>query len=250
MRLGLTRPTPVVFATLITLVAMFIVTALTRRFASFGDRLYSLLALDPVLVLEEGRVWTLLTSALLHDLRSPGHLLANCLGLYFFGPALESRWGSRKFMGFMLFAQVMGGVFILGTYVLGLGDAPVVGASAMVMGIVIAWGLTYPDREVFLFFLLPLKGIHLVYASVAFEILNAVSFSTVSAAGHFGGMFVGFLLGEGSPVRRYYLKLRLQRLEKQAAALRGSTRSRAGGPALKVIQGGQKDPPKDKRYLN
>jgi membrane associated rhomboid family serine protease len=251
MRLGLTRPTPVVFATLITLVVVFVVMALAVRFSDAGKAIYSFLVLDPQLVIEEGRVWTMLTSSLLHSLDSPGHLLANCLGFYFFGPAMESRWGSRKFVGFMALAALMGSLFVLATYLLGLGSAPVVGASAITMGILMAWGLTFPDREVFLFFILPLKGIHIVYASIALEVLNALSFSSVSAAGHFGGMFAGFLVGEASPLRRYFLKMRLRRLEAQAAALRASSpKGRAGGPPLRVIQGGQKAPPKDKRYLN
>jgi membrane associated rhomboid family serine protease len=252
MRLGVTRPTPVVFATLIALVAMFIVTAVAVRFTEAGRALYALLELNPRLVLEEYRVWTLLTYASLHSLESPGHLVFNGIALYFFGPAMESRWGARKFVGFMALAALMGGLFVVGTHLLGLGSSRVVGASSITMGILVAWGFTFPEREIYLFFFLPMRGIHLIYATVAFEILNALSFSSISAAGHFGGMLIGFLYGESSPLRRYYLKLRLRRLQAQAEAVRASpaAKSRVGAPPLKVIQGGQKGPSKDKRYLN
>jgi membrane associated rhomboid family serine protease len=250
MRLGIGRPTPIVLATLITLVAMFIVTAIVSRF----DRgaFYLLLLLDPARLFEEHRYWTLLSSALVHSLDSPSHLLFNCLGLFFFGPDLESRWGARKFMGFMVLAKLSGAALILATHFLGLGSAPVVGASSIVMGLLIAWAYTYPTREIFLFFVLPLKGIHLVYVTLAFEVLNALSFSSVSAAGHFGGMLMGFFFGEMSPGRRFLLKLRLKHLQSQSAKVAGSgaARSRAGGPPLRLIPGGQKEPPKDKRYLN
>ena len=247
--LGLARPTPVVLATLITLVAMFIVTAIITRFDD--GAFYSLLRLDPELLFKEHRYWSLLSAALLHSLQSPSHLVFNCLALFFFGPDMEGRWGARKFLGFMALAALSGSLFVVATHFLGLGSSPVVGASAITVGLVIAWAYTYPHREIYFFFLLPLKGIHLVYVTLAFEVLNALSFSSVSAAGHFGGMLVGFFYGETSPGRRLFLKLRLRRLQSQSEKLAGAARvTRAGAPPLRLIHGGQKEPPKDKRYLN
>jgi membrane associated rhomboid family serine protease len=250
MRLGFARPTPIVLATIITLVAMFIVTAIVSRFD--GGAFYQLLVLDPVLFFEEHRYWTLLSAALLHSLQSPSHLLFNCLAFYFFGPDLETRWGARKFIGFMVLAELSGSLFVLATHFLGLGSSPVVGASSITAGLIIGWAYTYPTREIYFFFLLPLKGIHLVYVTLGFELLNALSLSSVSAASHFGGMLVGFFFGEASPGRRLLLKLRLKYLQSQSAKVAGAgaARSRAGGPPLRLIHGGQKEPPKDKRYLN
>ena len=251
MRLGLARPTPIVFATLITLVAMFIVTALAVRFTSFGPRAYLFLELDPALVIEEYRVWTLLSYALLHSLQSPGHLVFNAIALFFFGPALEDRWGPRRFITVMVLGALMGGLFVVAAHVLGLGSSRVVGASSITMALVIAWAYTYPHNEIYFFFVLPLRGIHLVYITIAYEILNALSFSSVSAAGHFGGMLIGFCYGESSPLRRFYLQARLRRLKAQSESLRGGApKPRTGGPPLRLIHGGQKEPPKDKRYLN
>lgn len=250
MRLGFARPTPVVLATLITLVAMYIVTALEFRFGS--GVIYSALQLKPALLFEEHRYWTLFSSALLHDLANPTHLIFNGLMLFMFGPEMEDRWGARKFVGFMLLAELSSSVFVMGTHYLGLGSAPVVGASGITVGLIIAWAYTFPQREIYLFFVLPLKGIHLVYVTLAFEILNALSLSSVSAAGHLGGMLVGFFYGETSPARRLYLRLRLKQLQSQSQKLAGSgaARSRAGAPPLRLIHGGQKEPPKDKRFLN
>jgi membrane associated rhomboid family serine protease len=248
MRLGIARPTPIVFATLITLVAVFLVTAVVSRFD--GGAFYSLLRLDPQLLFAEHRYWTLLSAALLHSLESPSHLVFNCIAFYFFGPDLEGRWGARKFIGFMVLSALSGSLLVVGAHYLGLGSSPVVGASAITVGLVIAWAFTYPTREIYFFFLLPLKGIHLVYVTLGFEILNAVSFSSVSAAAHFGGMLVGFFYGEASPGRRLFLRLRLKRLQSQSEKLAGAARSRAGAPPLRLIHGGQKELPKDKRYLN
>lgn len=250
MNLGFPRPTPVVFTTLVTLLAIFIVSAVGVRFSETGRALYTALELNPALVLIEGKVWTLVTYALLHSLESPFHLVFNGLALYWFGPTMESRWGQRRFLVFMLVAALVGGLFILGAYAVGLASSRVVGASAITTALVVAWGFTFPDREVFFFFF-RLTGKQLIYVTIALEVLNALSFSGVSAAAHFGGILVGFLYGESTPLRRYYLKLRLKRLEAQSAALRASpAKRRAGSPDLRIIPGGQKGPPKDKRYLN
>jgi membrane associated rhomboid family serine protease len=251
MSLGFPRPTPIVLATLVTLLAVFIVSAIGYRFAA-GRAVYETLALHPHLVLTEGRAWMLVTYALLHSLDSPFHLVMNGLVFYWFGPTMESRWGQGRFLFFMFVAALAGGLFVLGAYVLGLKEAgSVVGASSITMALVVAWGFTFPDRQVYFFFF-AVRGIQLIWITIAFEILNALTFSRVSAAGHFGGIVVGFLYGESSPVRRYFLKRKLKRLEAQSAALRApAPKRRAGGPELRVIRGGQDDePPKDKRYLN
>src|SRR5687768_5945317 len=235
MRLGFTRPTPIVLATLITLVAMYVVTALEFRFGS--GVLYSSLQLKPRILFEEHRYWTLFSSALLHDLGSPSHLVFNCIALFFFGPEMEGRWGARKFLGFMALAELSSSVFVMGTHYLGLGSSPVLGASGITVGLVIAWAYTFPQREIYFFFVLPLKGIHLVYVTLAFEVLNALSLSSVSAAGHFGGILIGFFYGEHSPARRLYLRLRLKQLQSQSQKLAGSgaARSRAAGaPPLRL----------------
>lgn len=252
MRLGAYRPTPVVFATLILWVLVYIITAILAR-TDIGLGVYRLLWLDPRSLIPELRLWTLLTHALVHSLDSPGHLVFNSIAFFFFGPALEGRWGARRFIVFMLLCALSGAAFVMLTHIVGLGSSPVVGGSCITMGLLIAWGFTFPERELYFFFFLPVKGIHLIYLTLGFEVLNALSFSSVSAAGHFGGMLVGFFFGEGSPARRLYLKLKLRRLQAQATALRDTKpKSRTGGPPLRVIEGGQasKTPSKDKKHLN
>lgn len=253
MRLGAYRPTPVVFGTLVLWVLVYIITAILAR-TDFGKAVYALLWLDPRALIPSLRLWTLVSHALVHSLDSPGHLVFNSIAFFFFGPALEGRWGARRFIVFMLLCALSGAAFVMLTHLLGLGSSPVVGGSCITMGLLIAWGFTFPDRELYFFFMLPVKGIHLIYLTLGFEVLNALSFSSVSAAGHFGGMFIGFLYGESSPARRLYLKLKLRRLQKQASKLKDSggrgASGRGGGPSLRVIEGGNKNPPKDKRHLN
>jgi membrane associated rhomboid family serine protease len=245
------RPTRVVGATLVVLVAMFVVFALIARFSPGGLNLYLAFALEPQAVLHGQHLWGVLTYALLHSLTDIDHLLLNGLVFYFFAPDLEELWGARRFVIFMLVTALGGAAFVVAASALGLSTADtVVGFSSVVMGVNIAWGLIYPEREMFLL-IFRMKGKHLIYVTVALQVLTALSFSRVSAAGHFGGMAAAavFTMTQSGRLRRWWLERRLQRLQAEAATLRAARR--ASGPSLRVIKGGGDDePPKDKRYLN
>lgn len=249
--LGFRPPTPVVRWTLIVLGVAFVAFAVAVRFSPAAADLYRALVLDPSAVLAGRRPWTLLSYALLHSLSDPQHILFNCMGLYFFGPDLEELWGRRRFSLFMLGAALAGGVFVVAAAVTGLHAAPVVGASGIVVGCVVAWGLTFREREMYFFFV-RMRGITLVWVTFGFEVLNAISLSEgVSAAAHFGGMAAGaaYVLGRGGALRRAWLRWRLRHLEGQGNRPPPPA-GRRGGPPLRIIHGGGDDPPKDKRYLN
>lgn len=194
---ALRRPPRTVTIVMVTLLGVWVLSALMVRFAAFGPSLYQSLALDPAAVLTEGKIWQLLSYAVLHDLMSPGHVLFNMIGLYFFGSDLVVRWGNRRFLLFLMLAALGGASFVMVAWLLGLSAGPVVGASAVVLGLVVAWGLLYKDRTVLLFFVLPVRGIHMVWMAVAFELLSAISLGPVSAAAHFGGMATGAILVQG-----------------------------------------------------
>lgn len=194
VQLAFRRPTPVVLGTIVTLIALWVLSALTFRFAAFGPALYRALSLDPAAVVHDLRLWTPLTYVLVHDLTSPWHVLLNALLLYFFGPELEVRWGKARFLWFMVLTALAGAAFVLGAYLLGLSQAPVVGASAIALGLLVAWGILYRDRTIFFFFVIPMRAIHVVWLAVIFEVLGAISLGPVSAAAHFGGMAMGATL--------------------------------------------------------
>jgi membrane associated rhomboid family serine protease len=249
MSFGLPKLTPVVKGLLVVLGVSFVCLALESRFLRGGVDVRSLLALDSFYVLQGQRLWTLLTYALVHDLESPWHILFNCIVLYFFGPALEERWGSARFALFSLAAVLVGGLFVVASGLLHLGSGAAVGASAICAGGVVAWCLMYPEKEVYIYFF-QVKGKHMLWMSVGLEVLNALTNSGISAAGHFGGMTVGAVAGalSAGPIRRWWLERKLKSLTAQKASLGGSGK-RAAASGLRVISGGRDDP-KSKRYLN
>jgi membrane associated rhomboid family serine protease len=131
--------------------------------------------------------WTLLTYAFVHA--GIGHIFFNMLALFFFGPPLEERWGSKAFIRFYLVAAAGGALVAL------LSPDPVVGASAAVNGVMLAYAMTWPDNTVYVWGVFPIKVKYLVM------ILAAVSFffaldgggGPVSHLAHLGGFASAFL---------------------------------------------------------
>jgi membrane associated rhomboid family serine protease len=75
----------------------------------------------------------------------------------------------------------------------------VIGASGAIYGLLLAYGMTYPNRVVYLNFLLPIKVKWLVLIMGAIAFLSSIggSDSGVASIAHLGGMFVGYLFLKG-----------------------------------------------------
>ena len=73
--------------------------------------------------------------------------------------------------------------------------APTVGASGAVFGILIAFGMLWPDRPIYVYFLLPIRAKYFIAASIGLELITGVTGSTdgVAHVAHLGGAAVGFL---------------------------------------------------------
>ncbi len=192
LRLGSVVIPPVTAALLAVLVACFILSGVAVRVSALAG-VVDLLPVTTRDVLA-GQVWRLATYALLHDLSNPFHLIFNGLMIFFFGRQLEERWSTRRYLLFLLLTVVVGGIFVVAAGWLGIGVGAAVGASAFAEGLIVAWGLTYRDRDVRLMFALPMKGIHMVWVAIFFWVLDAVSTSATSAAAHLGGMVTAAVL--------------------------------------------------------
>ena len=121
-----------------------------------GTRLYALLTLFPPAVVGLDQVyipeipfrpWTLFTYMFLHA--GFMHLLFNMVGLFFFGPRLEARLGSRGFLGLYFLSGLGGAAFTFINF-----GAPVVGASAAVYGIIIGFAMYWPRELIYIYGLL------------------------------------------------------------------------------------------------
>ena len=161
------------------------------------------LGVVPAAVLEKGAVWQLVSYMFLHG--GVGHLLMNMLSLWMFGTELERRWGTRFFTKYYFVTGIGAAVITLLWSIspLPLADqlyySVMIGASGAVYGVLLAYGLTFPHREIYLYFLFPIQAKYFVM------IVGAVTFlSSMGAAGggvahtaHLGGLLVGYVYLKG-----------------------------------------------------
>ena len=121
------------------------------------------------------------------------HILLNMLGLWVFGRELEQAWGKTKFLRYYFITGIGSGLI---TYFFQMGsDNPVIGASGAVYGILLAYGVSYPNRMLYIWGLIPVRSMWLVIimGSIAFFGLlgNADGISHVT---HISGMLIGYVL--------------------------------------------------------
>jgi membrane associated rhomboid family serine protease len=209
-RFGRFHPTPVVVVTLGLLLVMFLFTGFAANFVPGGARAYELMIFDAREVMQ-GEVWRLVSYGVIHDLRAPFHLLMNGLMLWFFARDIEQRFGSLKFLGFLVIALVVGGLFVMGGFMLGIGSPLVLGFSAATEACIVAWALFNRDAPVSFFMVLPMRGIHMLLLAVLMWMLDAVSASQVSASAHLGGIITGlvtwFLVARRNRIRLFFMEL-------------------------------------------
>ncbi|MEW6510532.1 MAG: rhomboid family intramembrane serine protease [Bacteroidota bacterium] len=137
--------------------------------------------------------WQLITYMFMHG--GFGHLFFNMLALWMFGMELEHNWGSRKFLLFYLLCGIGAGIANLLVAPLLGQAAPTVGASGAVFGVLIAFGMLYPDRPIYLYFLLPVKAKYFIAAYIGIELFYGVTGTSdgIAHVAHLGGAAVGFL---------------------------------------------------------
>jgi len=167
-----------------------------------------------------GRFWQVFTYMWIHDTESIMHLAFNLIILYFFGPLFERSWGTRDFLRFFILCGIGGGVFttILSEIFPGMFGAVVVGSSAAMLGLIVAFSMRFPDEEILLFFILPIKGRLIVPITLVVDLLVRLSGSPVAIAAHWGGMLTAYLLLTGNwrpwKLRRALTSLKTPRKKK------------------------------------
>ncbi|MGE5400121.1 MAG: rhomboid family intramembrane serine protease [Ignavibacteriales bacterium] len=136
-------------------------------------------------------IWQLITYQFLHA--SFSHIFFNMFALWMFGMEIENLWGSKKFLIFYLICGVGGGLthLLLSQTVAGV-LAPTVGASGAIYGVMIAFAMMFPDRYIFIYFLIPVKAKYLIAFLVILEFLSAGDMSLVAHLAHIGGAVVAF----------------------------------------------------------
>ena len=193
------------------------------------------------------RIWQVITYMFMHDYSSLFHIMFNMFALYTFGSSLEYIMGSKRFLNFYLItglgalalqllvqgfevynitgSAINNGSFMIDSLkrtisfnpelmsqdqastLLGIYLTPMVGASGAIFGLLIAFGMLFPNAELFIMFIpVPIKAKYIIPIYVILELfLGVKQFSGDSVAhfAHLGGALFGFIL-----VRIWHLKRR------------------------------------------
>jgi membrane associated rhomboid family serine protease len=118
-----------------------------------------------------------------------GHIFFNMFALWMFGTEIEFSWRSKRFARFYFLAGLAGAILTLVVYP--SQPYPVIGASAAIYGILVAYWVMFPHRYLYIYFLFPVK----VKWAVPGMMLLGFLFSAGNIAhmAHLGGAVFGFL---------------------------------------------------------
>lgn len=145
--------------------------------------------------------WTIATYMVVHA--GLAHLAFNMFALWTFGPRVESEWSTRAFVAFYLWCGLGGAL----THLILVRSGVLVGASAAIYGVMLAFAIRWPDEEVFVFGIIPMKTKWFVGWMVVINLLLAMASqrsgsggSGIAAVAHLGGLVFGwvYIKGPGS----------------------------------------------------
>ncbi len=160
----------------------------------------------------------LVTYMFMHDPGSFGHVFFNMFSVFMFGRTLEMVWGSKRFLIYYLTTGIGAGLVQEVTWFFSLKDAIdativqtgwettrmllnnviTIGASGAVFGILLAFGMLFPNAELFIMFIpIPVKAKYFViFYGVVELFLGVGNFSgdNIAHFAHLGGMLFGFFL--------------------------------------------------------
>jgi membrane associated rhomboid family serine protease len=125
------------------------------------------------------------------------HLIFNAIGLFFFGPPLEERWGSSEFIKFYMICGIGGALLSMFWW-----NTAIIGSSAAVFGVMLAYAFYWPNNPILIWGIIPLKAKYLI---VILTLFSLYSLSPIAGSGdgiahlaHLGG-FAAALLYLKSP---------------------------------------------------
>lgn len=153
--------------------------------------------LNPHSVIFGLRLWQPFTYMFLHA--GLWHVGMNMLMLWMFGSELENLWGRKEFLRYYFFAGVGAGIFSLVPYFVGVlagyrGQIPsIIGASGAVYGILLAYAMTYPDRKVLVYMIMPVKVKYLMVFMGFMTFASVGNGDGISHITHLGGLVVGWI---------------------------------------------------------
>lgn len=176
---------------------------------SLGQGYFDFFVLNPEISQLIQRPWSLLSVMILHG--GAFHLFANMITFYFFGTPLERVIGGKEMLKIYLISGLVASIAYVGFYnlLIGIHGTPqtaglAVGASGAVVAMVGIIAMLYPDAEVLLYFIIPMKIKTAVYAFGALETFNLLAklggvqlpiIGNFASSAHLAGLAIGLWYG-------------------------------------------------------
>ena len=151
---------------------------------------FNLNALLGIWPLDSGyfRIWQPVTYMFMHA--NLEHIFFNMFALWMFGYVLENFWGTKRFLIYYFVCGIGAGLLTLL-----IPGGLTVGASGAVYGIPLAFGMTFPEERIYLYFLMPIKAKWFVIGYAVIELLEGLFVTDgIAHFAHLGGMLFGLLL--------------------------------------------------------
>lgn len=203
--MGSSFMTPAVKWLLISNVAVFVLYFFAVRLE--WDRPFLWFSLIPRWVLSLS-LWQLATYLFIHSTSDILHILMNMLFLWFFGRALESTWGTNRFLRYYFLCGIGAGLcVVVAALITGGLDSRTIGASGAIYGLLLAFGMLFPDEEILFLGQFPMKAKWFVIIMGAMAFLFTFGASSMGGGGvshvaHLGGMLVGYVYLKSVSPRR------------------------------------------------
>ncbi|MBI3210639.1 MAG: rhomboid family intramembrane serine protease [Candidatus Solibacter usitatus] len=210
---------------LISNIALFVIYFFAVR-TEAGPFFYPL-GLIPRDVLGSFAIWQLVSYMFLHDPNGFSHILFNMLALWMFGADLERDWGRKAFLKYYFLCGIGAGICaVFANALFGSMATRTIGASGAIYGLLLAFGVLYPERVVLFSFLFPIKAKYfvMIIGAIAFMSSLGATGGGVSHVAHLGGMVFGYAylkglrrrkISFGNTLNRAYQRWRLYRAKRK-----------------------------------
>jgi membrane associated rhomboid family serine protease len=154
----------------------------------------------------------------------PLHVLFNMLFLWMFGVEIERMWGTRYFLKYYFItgiAAALTTIVVSFVPLFGLQDLYIsrtVGASGAVVAVMLAYGLYFPNREIFIYGIFPIRAKYLLLILGAMSLFSG---GNIAQSTHVGGALAGYVYLKGgrihllSEIKYRYLKWRINRTRRK-----------------------------------
>jgi len=222
---GFSMLPPIIKQLIIINIAVFLLQTLAGSIQHGNEFMSRYFALNPFDQRFNFQIWQPITYQFMHGGFS--HIFFNMFMLWMFGNEIENIMGSKKFLVFYLLSGIgAAAVQLIVGPVLSNHLANTIGASGAVYGVLIAFALFFPDRQIYVYFLFPVKAKYLIAFLMLIEFMSVGDMSIVAHLAHIGGALTGLIFVLLDKKNNYNIDSLFNKVKESASSFTSSTGSK------------------------